>query len=285
MNTDNLGKLKISFSEMPLRSKGDKAWTKVTISDGISEHSTYYNGKEADAKKHLDSCELVRATVIRAMSMMDSDDAWFAAATILHDAGWIDRNWRATDLVESALGEEYISIISREYGDKYSFAACLYYCMDYGKIFSETWYASLIMYHYYVREDDFTVGYLWSELCHKRINEDVIKYGNESLDRQRTNAPKGAEATKALKELRLSIMRELAFEPDNLLKWIGKSDREKVRFLRQLAGRYDSSRSDEYIFQHNGHLLSPNWFGDLLSDWQASGDISAALNSLNITER
>ena len=257
-----------------------KPFSKITMTKGVSKHTFYVEGAVPNADEVATSGEALRKIAFFAVSSVSSDDAWFSCCSTLLDCGWIDERLKATKIVEDAVGKKTCASIKNKYNDEATFLILDEYCKACAEPFTEQWYSVKILFHMFVDKNAFLVGYLWSELRQKNWNEHALLVGIDALQRNRENSPKGAQATKALKKDRISIMKSLAFAPETILKWIGKSDREKARFLRQLAGSYDASRTESQLFQHNGCLLSLNWFANAIADWQSDGDIDSALNKL-----
>ena len=123
------------------------------------------------------------------------------------------------------------------------------------------------------------IGTLGEVLHWKRGYGDAAIRGLDVGDRQVERAKKGGKSRQDKARLARQKLEELALAPENLPLWLGKSEKQRVTFLRKLASDFNET-NDELLFQQKEELLSRSWFEDRLGEWQAVGKIDQALKKV-----
>lgn len=202
----------VSSTRSPLNGlNGEEYLTKVTLSDGISEHSYLEFTSEVplDWEKYIapiGKMPLVRSDFFPAL---DTDHAWSVCYPILVERVWDGSSALSPsqiDQIRERLGPCRWNVLRQEVAEieefhresaSYSSAAVFSLTAVWVDLFcdafSPEWYAAQAMYAHVVRGNDFAFGYLVCELDQKIRNETSFLRG----EKIRASAAVGGRTTAA----------------------------------------------------------------------------------------
>lgn len=130
----------------------------------------------------------------------------------------------------------------------------------------------------------FEIGWLTQDRWWRQKYKPNILSAKKRQKLQLENGLKGARRTQLKAEEAKMLLRQIAFDREKLVAWIGQSPAGRIRSIREFARRHDSEatrRGETVMFSRsNGELYSKKWFSDLLDEWQGSGEITQAVETL-----
>ncbi|NVD37642.1 hypothetical protein HT585_02145 [Ensifer sp. HO-A22] len=203
----------------------------------------------------------------RQLKIFASDEFLSECMRVLEAHGWMKPDFRLTDtlldqLIE-ALGSETLSDAHARYGENWDAYLLEIAAVRFARPFSRRWYAANMYSLYYAHQDDFRLGYLWSEYQAKMRHESSALKHEQFVQKNRESGKKGGQGWK--KAERYAVLDRLADAEFTKLRYPG--DKELRKCAQRLARQHDAKVEDK-LFVQNGIDLSLKWFDEWLADYR-----------------
>lgn len=283
MESDHLGSIElIDYFEAPSDLFTVRTWT-VKIRSGLTENSVFLYG---DIDK-LSEEELLQK-VKRALSspLRDTTEMHFlgvdllsadgASLDVLKRHGLLTKSYEPTkDVLEFFAIPEfpYLETLKARYGQNWEVAAVSEYVLETYPPYSETFYAALVRYHYYISENDFLAGYLWAEMVWKFMHERSALAGEKNLSAlaaAELAKPKKAASRRSAK---LKCVSRLWWEAR---KELGARNMHKdTNAAQAIYALAEKERPSELLVKKTGAVIKPEAIRRLLSVLRNSGKIDS----------